>query len=111
MRPESQGGQVLGKREPGGKGRGQVPRPPGREPPASLYLADEAVPVLAPHVRTGRDVDLELLAGAQRALGNVGEEGCSFPVRQHVFHEVCGEPGQAIQEPGEGGYEVQSLRC
>lgn len=83
-------GHVLEKREPEGEGRGQVPGASGHRPLASPHRADEVVPVLAPHVRTACDVDGQLLVGSQHALGNVGKEGSSFPVRQHVFHKIWG---------------------
>ena len=53
------------------------------------YCADEAVPVLAPHVRTGCEVNAKLLVGPQHTLGEVGKEGSSFSVGQHAFHKLC----------------------
>ena len=77
------------------------PRPPARLP-AHAYRADETIPVLPPHVRTGSEVDAELLVGAQHAPGEVGEEGCSFPVGEHTFHKLCSETQEwGCSPPGE----------
>ena len=68
-----------------------VPVPQATRPPARAHRADETIPVLPPHVGTGSEIDAELLVGAQHALGEVGEEGCSFPMGQHAFHKLCSE--------------------
>lgn len=103
-------GQASEEGQPGGEGQGQAPCTPGRRPPASPHRADEVVPVLAPHVRAACDVDAELLMGPQHALGDVGEEGSSFPVRQHALHKIWGENQESgFRTPGWGG-EVQTLR-
>lgn len=79
-----------------------VPVPQATRPPARAHRADETIPVLPPHVGTGSEVDAELLVGAQHALGEVGEEGCSFPMGQHAFHKLCSETQEwGCSTPGE----------
>lgn len=86
------------------------PELPGGHLPVCPYRADEVVPVFAPHVRTGCDVDAELLMGPQHALGEVGKEGSAFPMRQHAFHKLWGRTRNG-DSGTQGRSEVQTLKC
>ena len=50
--------------------------------------------------------------GAQHTLGDVGEEGCSFPMGQHAFHQLCNETQEWGCSPQAlGREEVPTLKC